>query len=128
MPRTPHHDFDGSHWDTRKLRRVREAGWFREHEAELIRDAGRRRAELQAASAESYRLSGRYRCPKCGRESTALRSIGGVTVGECSSCGWIFVERGDIERLVARLNGAPQPDADPARPGDRRPPLPFPSG
>ena len=118
--RTPH-DFDGTHWDTRRLRRVREAGWFRQHEAELISEASRRRAKLLDADAEAYRRSGRYRCPKCGQVSTALRSLGGVTVGECAACGWIFVERSDIERLVARLNAARQPEAEPARPVERAP-------
>ena len=35
----------GASWDTRLLRRVREYGWFRQHEAELIEDARRRREE-----------------------------------------------------------------------------------
>lgn len=123
MSRTPH-DFDGTHWDTRRLRRVREAGWFRQHEADLIREAGRRRDRLLAAAAESYRRSGRYRCPRCGQVSTALRSLGGLTVGECHACGWIFVERGDIERLVARLKGSPQATDESPRSGERPPPLP----
>jgi len=109
MTRTPHHDFDGSHWDTRLLRRVREGGWFRQHEAEMIRDALRRRAEHTAADAEARQRSGRYPCPKCGSESTSLRARGGVLVGECAGCGWLFVERGDLERLVAELTGKDQP-------------------
>ena len=121
MSRKPR-DFDGSHWDTRTLRKVREAGWFRQHEAELIRDARRRRVELLAASEESRRRTGRYRCPKCGRDSASLRSLGGVTVGECAACGWIFVERGDLERLVARLAGSPQPDVESARSVEEGPP------
>jgi hypothetical protein len=35
----------GARWDTRFLRRVREYGWFRVHEAEMIEAARRRRAE-----------------------------------------------------------------------------------
>jgi hypothetical protein len=33
----------GERWDPRKLRRVREDGWFRQHEAEMIASARRRR-------------------------------------------------------------------------------------
>ena len=122
MTRTPRRDFDGSHWDTRLLRRVREGGWFRQHESELIRDALRRRAALSAAEAEARRRSGRYPCPKCGSLATSLQERGGVLVGECATCGWIFVERGDLDRLVAELTGpppaAPAPRAgdDPSRP------------
>jgi hypothetical protein len=39
----------GARWDTRFLRRVREYGWFRVHEAEMIGAARRRRAETGAA-------------------------------------------------------------------------------
>ncbi len=120
MSRTPHHEFDGSHWDTRLLRRVREGGWFRGHEAELIRDALRRRAEVSAAEAESRRRSGRYPCPKCGSLATSLRARGGVTVGECSECGWLFVERGDLERIVSELTGRRQSEAVPERPEEGR--------
>lgn len=115
MSRTPRLDFDGSHWDTRLLRRIREGGWFRQHESELIRDALRRRSEVSAAEAEARRRTGRYPCPKCGSEATSLKSRGGVMVGECSSCGWIFVERGDLDRLVAELTGRGQPVDGPPR-------------
>lgn len=118
MTRTPHHGFDGTHWDTRLLRRVREGGWFRQHEAEMIRDALRRRAEISAAEAEARRRSGRYPCPKCGNPATSLRFRGGVLVGECPACDWLFVERGDLERLVAELTARRQPAAAPRRPGD----------
>ncbi len=40
----------GSHWDTRKIRRAREFGWFRQNEARLIEDA-RRKARLGLATA-----------------------------------------------------------------------------
>jgi hypothetical protein len=33
----------GERWDPRKLRRIREDGWFRQHEADLIAAARRRR-------------------------------------------------------------------------------------
>jgi len=124
MSRKPR-DFDGSHWDTRRLRRVREAGWFRQHEAELIRDAIRRRARLSSAAAEALRREGHYRCPKCGSESALLRSRDGLAVGECPACGWIFVDRAGLERLIAELGGPAQPSevsASGSPEGARRPP------
>ena len=42
----------GEKWDTRFLRRVREYGWFRQHEAEMIEAARRRRAEETATKTE----------------------------------------------------------------------------
>ena len=43
----------GEKWDTRFLRRVREYGWFRMHEAEMIEAARRRRAEKTAAATQT---------------------------------------------------------------------------
>ena len=40
----------GEHWDPRKLRRIREDGWFRQHEAEMIAAARQKRARAVTAA------------------------------------------------------------------------------
>ncbi len=116
MSRKPR-DFDGSHWDTRRLRRVREAGWFRQHEPEMIREAIRRRT-VATAAASDWSADGPSRCPKCGSRKVTLRTRGGVRVGECDSCGWLFVDRGSLDRLVAALGKADQAPAGASRSGE----------
>jgi Zn-finger nucleic acid-binding protein len=62
-------------------------------------------------------------CPKCqGSMRTYERS--GITVDQCAECRGIFLDRGELERLVdaeAAFNGAatpphPQPHAQPQQP------------
>jgi hypothetical protein len=43
----------GEHWDPRKLRRIREDGWFRQHEAEMIAAARLNRAASAVAAPKS---------------------------------------------------------------------------
>jgi len=43
----------GERWDPRKLRRIREDGWFGQHEAELIAAARRKEASGADTSAKS---------------------------------------------------------------------------
>jgi hypothetical protein len=40
----------GERWDTRRLRRVREDGWFRQHEPEMIEEARKRVARARLAA------------------------------------------------------------------------------
>lgn len=113
-------DFDGSHWDPRKIRRVREYGWFREHEAEMIDAARRRKAAAAAAEAERKRrnLVGRAlalvgpetdaepsraavrrRCPRCGAEMRPSL-IGGLETDACAACQGVFLDRGALMHLL----------------------------
>jgi hypothetical protein len=88
------HTLDGSRWDARKIRRVREFGWFRQHEAELMEAARQRRAE-------SWRLNPSSRCPRCGGATAPRNAIEGVAVRDCTACGWISVDRAQLEALLA---------------------------
>ncbi len=113
---------DGSHWDPRKIRRVREYGWFKEHEAEMI-DAARRRSAADAAAAaerkrqnlkaralalvgpeeeeavEPSRAAVRRQCPRCGAEMKPSL-IGGLETDECTSCQGVFLDRGALMHLI----------------------------
>lgn len=62
-------------------------------------------------------------CPKCrGAMRTYERS--GITVDQCTECRGIFLDRGELERLVdaeAKYNApAPQPHYEEKRYDDRR--------
>lgn len=103
---SPHSRSDGKHWDPAEIRQEREFGWFREHEAELIENARRRRIEAEearrrieakgTAPAPSARL-----CPNCARAMAADR-IEGVEVEKCPSCEGFFFDRGELETVLLR--------------------------
>ena len=89
---------DGSHWDTAKIRRAREFGWFKQHEPEMIEEARRR-----AATPSKHPLPDR--CPACGREMTQRDSMQGVEVRECRFCNWISVDRDELAKRLADPTG-----------------------
>jgi Transcription factor zinc-finger len=99
-----HLPYDGSHWDTQKLRRAREFGWFRQHEAELMETARRRHemADHTRRSVEVDELLRKARgrpCPRCGAEMTQ-REVEGVEVLGCPACSGFFLERDDLEHVL----------------------------
>lgn len=57
-------------------------------------------------------------CPKCG---SAMRTYerNGVTVDQCTGCGGLFLDRGELERLIEAEGAHYAGAADPAR-GDHR--------
>ena len=73
-------------------------------------------------------------CPKCqGLMRTYERS--GITVDQCGDCRGIFLDRGELERLVdaeqgwQRSHSAPRDrDDERERDRDRGPSIPFPFG
>ena len=67
-------------------------------------------------------------CPKChGRMRTYERS--GVTVDQCTECRGIFLDRGELERLVDAEQGWQRSHPAPReRERDRRPGFPNPFG
>ena len=101
----PHRRDLGQHWDTAEIRREREFGWFRQHEAELIEQARQRRREAraveQASHPEETRQAPPQRCPRCGTEMESDR-IEGIDVEKCPSCEGIFFRRGELEEVLLR--------------------------
>jgi Zn-finger nucleic acid-binding protein len=65
-------------------------------------------------------------CPKC---QAPMRSYerNGVTVDQCGDCRGIFLDRGELERLVEAENSWHRDDRRPA-PGYDRPPAPASGG
>jgi uncharacterized protein len=96
------HGFDGTHWDTARIRRAREFGWFRQRDTRLIEAAHRERLEAEqrtriAQRDESRRLHWK-KCPSCGSDM-ASRKIARFSVEECVACGGIFLDRLQFDRL-----------------------------
>jgi TFIIB-like protein len=87
---------DGSHWDTAKLRRAREFGWFKQHEAELIQAA----RDRQSAGSPAHGIPDR--CPACGHEMIRRDEVEGIPVAECRVCDWIAVDHDQLDKLLAR--------------------------
>jgi hypothetical protein len=96
-------DFDGSHWDTRRIRRIREFGWFRQNEARMIDEARQRRTAAEAKrrsnETEARRLRHWQKCPACGGDMRS-QTIEGVGVHECRSCEGIFFDRDELEQVL----------------------------
>ena len=101
----PHRRDLGSHWDTEEIRREREFGWFRQHEAEMIERARLRRREAEALQRASQpdqtREAQPDRCPNCGTGMQHDR-IEDIEVDKCPSCEGIFFRRGELEEVLLR--------------------------
>jgi uncharacterized protein len=57
-------------------------------------------------------------CPKCMAEMRHYERSG-VTVDQCSECRGIFLDRGELERLIdgeTSFHSAPSPQPQPVRP------------
>lgn len=62
-----------------------------------------RRAKLDQERNQQERSPYFNKCPKCGG-SLSERELGGVKIDECSNCGGIWLDRGELE-LVQEIEG-----------------------
>jgi hypothetical protein len=92
-------------WDSARIRRQREYGWFRGHEAEMIEEAReKRRAErqrLENEETEQLRKLHWKKCPNCGHDMKD-QVIEEVHTDACTYCQGIFFRRGELETLLMR--------------------------
>lgn len=51
-------------------------------------------------------------CPRCENVSLTEMDRDGVTIDRCARCRGIWLDRGELEKLVARADGRPDDDAD----------------
>jgi acetyl-CoA carboxylase beta subunit len=98
------HEFDGSHWDTARIRRAREFGWAHQNDARQIEAARRERLEAEekdrAARMEETRQLHWKKCPRCGSDMTT-RTLERMDVEECSACKGIYLASGVLDRLLS---------------------------
>lgn len=80
----------------RDKERAQEDEYFARRDRELIEKARQERREEA-----TRRHSGPPLCPRCG---TALveRALHGATVDECSRCGGLWLDKGELEHIARR--------------------------
>ncbi|MEJ7730446.1 MAG: zf-TFIIB domain-containing protein [Polyangiaceae bacterium] len=63
-------------------------------------------------------------CLRCANEPLTERNREGVTIDVCGACRGIWLDRGELEKLIARSEGGPQrrhrKDEPPSSDGPRR--------
>lgn len=85
-----------SKWDERK--KALEDEYFVKKERELIEKL--RSQRTQEAKNELKQLC-HMRCPKCG-EALKERSFAKILVDQCSGCGGIWLDAGELEQVAER--------------------------
>lgn len=78
----------------------KESEYFYKLNKELIE---RRRRELDqqraAQAAQQEKAAHWMRCPKCGHQLKQANLLG-IVVDECSGCGGLFLDRGEVRTLL----------------------------
>ena len=95
--------------DLKDVGKAKEEQWFNAHEAEMLRKAREKKeAELHKKreaeeNAERERLKAAHymHCPKCGRKM-AEKSLDGINVDECTMCGGVYFDAGELEQLLSK--------------------------
>jgi hypothetical protein len=82
----------------RDAERGREDHYFSKRDQELL-EKMRRERKAQREAAE--RSAAHMRCPKCG-EPLAERVLNEILVDECPSCGGLWLDRGELEKITDR--------------------------
>ncbi len=89
-----------------------EADYFarEENSAKHNRDEERRRQHKKAED-EELRALHHMKCPKCGHDLITKR-LGYIDIDQCSSCGVLVLEPGDINRFIAEEKSVLKPFID----------------
>jgi hypothetical protein len=82
----------------RDAEKAREDLYFAKRDKELIEKL-KRQKEQQFQ--EEVQGAGAMSCPRCGTPLSE-RAEHGVTVDECSNCGGIWLDKGELEALAGR--------------------------
>jgi uncharacterized protein len=94
--------------DLKDVGKAKEEQWFNAHEEEMLRKAREKKEhDLRVKrEAEEAAESGRLKklhwmcCPKCGR-GMEHKDLSGIEVDECTACGGIYFDHGELEQLLA---------------------------
>ena len=82
----------------REKERAEEDRYFAKRDAELIAKLAQAHKDEQE---RVVRELARSRCPKCGVRLTE-RPVHGVVIDECRDCHGIWLDPGELERLIAQ--------------------------
>lgn len=86
-------------WDERK--KVQEEEYFVKKEKELIEKL---RAKQEREAKRSIKETCHMRCPKCG-ERLKERSFQKILIDQCTGCGGIWLDAGELEQVAGREKG-----------------------
>ena len=86
-------------WDERK--KALEDEYFVKKEKELIEKL---KAKQEGEVKKQLRELCRMRCPKCG-EPLKERSFQKILIDQCTGCGGIWLDNGELEEVAGREKG-----------------------
>lgn len=87
-------------WDERK--KAQEDEYFVKREKELIEKL---RVKEQREAQQSVQKLCHMRCPKCG-EPLKERSFQKILIDQCTGCGGIWLDAGELEDVAGREQGS----------------------
>lgn len=83
-------------WDERK--KAQEDEYFVKKEKEQL---AKLKAKQEAEAKEAAKKAAHMRCPKCG-EPLKVRSFQKIEVDQCSGCGGIWLDAGEMEQVAGK--------------------------
>ncbi|HXV50402.1 MAG TPA: zf-TFIIB domain-containing protein [Candidatus Binatia bacterium] len=87
-------------WDERK--KAQEEEYFVKKEQEqLAKLRAKQEAEAKVAAKEASYM----KCPRCG-ESLKARSFQKIEIDQCSGCGGIWLDAGELEQVAEKDSGS----------------------
>ena len=87
-------------WDERK--KAQEDEYFVKKERELV---AKLKAKQEAEAKEAAKKSPSMICPKCG-QSLKARSFQKIEIDQCSGCGGIWLDAGELEQVAEKESGS----------------------
>ena len=86
-------------WDERK--KAQEDEYFVKKEKELIEKL---KTKQELETKQSLKAASHMRCPKCG-ETLKERSFQKILIDQCTGCGGIWLDAGELEEVAGREEG-----------------------
>ncbi len=86
-------------WDERK--KAQEDEYFVKKEKDLIEKL---KAKQELETKQSVKATCHMRCPKCG-EPLKERSFQKILIDQCTGCGGIWLDAGELEAVAGREEG-----------------------
>jgi Zn-finger nucleic acid-binding protein len=87
-------------WDERK--KAQEDEYFVKKEKEQL---AKLKAKQEAEAKEAAKKATYMRCPKCG-ESLKARKFQKIEIDQCSGCGGIWLDAGELEQVADKEEGS----------------------
>ena len=87
-------------WEERK--KAQEDEYFVKKERELV---AKLKAKLEAETKDTAKKTAPMTCPKCG-ESLKARSLQKIEIDQCTGCGGIWLDAGELESVAEKEGGS----------------------